>query len=149
MARLDAALKRIDGLRPLVHAEAYLQAQAQPDEATAAAAAAGGAKSMTECIGKYEKPAQLAALPIDFTATGCKPILFDLVGAWSFDSNFLSTPIPVAPSIRLFSWSFDSNFLSTPIPVAQSIRLFSHASWTNADRGLEFPVASLSVSPFC
>ena len=127
VARLDAALKRIDGLRPLVHAEAYLQAQAQPDEATAAAAAAGGAKSMTECIGKYEKPAQLAALPIDFTATGCKPILFDLVGAWSFDSNFLSTPIPVAPSIRLFS----------------------HASWTNADRGLEFPVASLSVSPFC
>jgi len=73
--RLQAAISRIDGLRPLVHAEALLQSS-KIDSATQAKEISG---SLLDGVGVYARPQNLAPFPPKFQATACKPILFDLV----------------------------------------------------------------------
>ena len=73
--RIEEAILRIDGLRPLVHASAFLQSHKQEQEGAAPKADA----TLQEAIGVYARPAALAPFPPGFEPTTCKPILFDLV----------------------------------------------------------------------
>ena len=86
--RIEEAILRIDGLRPLVHASAFLQSHKQEQEGAAPKADA----TLQEAIGVYARPASLAPFPPGFEPTTCKPILFDLVRP-------LSPPRPKFPSL--------------------------------------------------
>lgn len=74
LTRIQEAVVRIDGLRPLVHASAFLQSSKHMEENNAF-----GDGSLLDTIDCYQRPASLAPFPPGFHPTSCKPILFDLV----------------------------------------------------------------------
>ena len=73
VSRIEEAIVRIDGLRPLVHASAFLQSNKQIE------GSASGDGTLQDTIDTYARPASLAPFPPGFMSTSCKPILFDLV----------------------------------------------------------------------
>lgn len=72
--RLKAATTRIDGLRPLVHAEALLQSKklTEPPHKERTG-------TLVDAVESYARPSNLAPFPPHFQPVPCKPILFDLV----------------------------------------------------------------------
>jgi signal recognition particle subunit SRP68 len=73
VSRIEEAIVRIDGLRPLVHASAFLQSNKQIE------GSASGDGTLQDTIDTYARPASLAPFPPGFMSTSCKPILVDLV----------------------------------------------------------------------
>jgi hypothetical protein len=118
VARLRAATSRIDGLRPLVHAEALLtsnKADAQVEKAA----------SLLDGVSVYAPPECLAPFPPAFEAVPCKPILFDLVRR---------LPPVLFPPPRFFGYRH--HFL------CQSMTPFV-AFHNQVDREFEFPMEAL------